>query len=323
LPGLDGLRAVAVSLVFFQHFYQFPKDQSVLHRVSDQGGFGVEIFFVLSGFLITYLVLREERGTGSISLKLFYARRALRILPPLVLFLFAISLGTTLGVINVPAADIAASLCFLRNYVGDSPETGHLWTLAIEEQFYLIWPITLIVVKSFHLRLFIGSAIIVLTPFWTYVYIQKIGHGQPFNSWRTDLRFSPLAVGGLLALLLTNTTGARILTSRIVCNFYLCVGAIAFISLNLLTDVFNMPVVKGFRSTFNTIAVALIINCLIHGRAWMIGSVMESRIFIWVGTLSYSLYLWQQPFAPNLPRSTLTWYKQFPVGLTWAPPTAR
>jgi peptidoglycan/LPS O-acetylase OafA/YrhL len=150
IPSLNGWRAVAIALVILDHAkftVGFP-----INRLTNagwtffsQGNLGVRIFFVLSGFLITHLLLLEAEKTGAISLKNFFLRRCLRILP-----VYAAYLGVLAGLVflKVYSGEIASSwigaLTFTRNMVGPvSSYTGHFWSLAVEEQFYLLWPFCL------------------------------------------------------------------------------------------------------------------------------------------------------------------------------------
>jgi peptidoglycan/LPS O-acetylase OafA/YrhL len=155
LPGLDGLRACAIAMVIFSH----GKNQlsatplpPFLDRVvfGLWGNLGVYFFFGLSGYLITYLLLREYSATGGISLEKFYLRRAFRILPPLFLFLATVVGLNLAGIVQIPWHSIILSSLFLQNYnffhyvpYSDDHYIGHLWTLAGEEQFYLLWPFAL------------------------------------------------------------------------------------------------------------------------------------------------------------------------------------
>src|SRR5271165_53500 len=167
LAGLDGLRGYAVLFVMFSHYYVGKLFGISEDRLITLGVYGVEIFFILSGFLITFLLLKEEREYGRIALGLFFGRRALRILPPVFFFLLTLVLLTGLGFFNIPVLDFIAGACFFRNYVTDgSPETGHLWTLAIEEHFYLAWPFFLVLISSKPARAVICGFIICAAPFW-------------------------------------------------------------------------------------------------------------------------------------------------------------
>ncbi|HEV7815286.1 MAG TPA: acyltransferase, partial [Janthinobacterium sp.] len=141
LPSLDGIRAFAVMVVFVSH-------AGWGHIVP--GGFGVTVFFFLSGYLITTLLRTEYEKLGSISFKSFYLRRVYRILPPVYLVLFLIYLLVQIGILtgNVSLVGLMAQVCQVTNYyllyaqeAGVVPYTGTFWSLAVEEHFYLIFPI--------------------------------------------------------------------------------------------------------------------------------------------------------------------------------------
>jgi peptidoglycan/LPS O-acetylase OafA/YrhL len=280
-----------------------------------RGGFGVEIFFVLSGFLITHLLLREETASGHISIRLFYARRSLRILPPVLCFLAVLAAAKAAGAIAVPTSDLVAGLLFIRNYDGTSAETGHLWTLAIEEQYYLLWPFLLLFVRGPWARIVLTWAYVVLAPFWIQLNFRWAGGADNVNSWRTDLRMAPLAVGSLLALLPAVPWGGRVLEHRFVRGFGAAVAATGLLGIVLLTDTLHLPVLRAFLPTVSWLCVAVIINCLTRNPESWPTRVLGTQPVVWIGTLSYSLYLYQQPFAPNVPGSGPDLFRQFPVNL--------
>jgi peptidoglycan/LPS O-acetylase OafA/YrhL len=139
IDSLDGLRALAVLLVFVGHVDQ---------RGLPGGYVGVEVFFVISGYLITALLLHEQRRTGAISLRHFYVRRMLRLWPALLLFVVVVAPISALDHIGEPAADGTAALLYLTDFWANASEHFslllHTWSLAVEEQFYLVWPAVLV-----------------------------------------------------------------------------------------------------------------------------------------------------------------------------------
>ena len=139
VPGLDGIRALAIGLVLFSHSVIFD-EFTALHAVGNAAGHaGVAVFFVLSGYLITTLLLREEDRTGGISVRLFYLRRSLRLFPALWLYLLVVgAIWLAGGLPQLPWHDFVSSLLYIRNFLGRGHETSHLWSLSIEEQFYLL-----------------------------------------------------------------------------------------------------------------------------------------------------------------------------------------
>src|SRR5258708_20126402 len=146
IPELDGLRAIAILAVLVTHF--------TFQTVLTGGYLGVDLFFVLSGFLITSLLLSEERA-GKVALGNFYARRALRILPPL---FAAVAIALAVGATSVPAA--LAAIFFLANIV-DIPMGAlvPMWSLSVEEHFYALWPLLFIALGRHRVR-FAGYAIL-------------------------------------------------------------------------------------------------------------------------------------------------------------------
>lgn len=147
LPSLDGLRGVAVLIVIVAHSAHSQQAPAWLASFcrAVPGFLGVQIFFVISGFIITHLMLREHSRTGGLDLRHFWLRRALRILPPVLLLLGVIELLQASGWLVASPRSQWASLFFVRNHLqGGSWFNGHLWSLSVEEQFYLLWPLFMI-----------------------------------------------------------------------------------------------------------------------------------------------------------------------------------
>ncbi len=159
LPTLDGWRCIAIVSVILYHYKGRLGPIGTL--LPDQlGALGVALFFGISGLLITSRLIEEERAAGSISLRGFYTRRALRILPPLLVFLAALVVLHVAFDLPLAYRGIAATLVFVRNFawnVGPPLEawfTAHCWSLSIEEQFYFALPLALLLCKSWERRTF-------------------------------------------------------------------------------------------------------------------------------------------------------------------------
>jgi peptidoglycan/LPS O-acetylase OafA/YrhL len=162
-PSLDGIRGIAVILVILLHVQVFIYHNTPVFGWLDfSGGFlGVDIFFVLSGFLITGLLIHEYQQTKSISLKNFYLRRVLRLIPALVLLLLvtilyaAIFLAQEVARQTIMVSGLAilylTNWAFAFHWVPGSDLLGHLWSLSVEEQFYLLWPVALVVLFTLKL----------------------------------------------------------------------------------------------------------------------------------------------------------------------------
>jgi peptidoglycan/LPS O-acetylase OafA/YrhL len=294
-PGLDAVRAVAVLMVVTTHlflFFVFSKEFVWL-----AGGFlGVEIFFVLSGFLITALLLGEHDRSGRISFRGFYRRRALRLLPALVVMLFAYLVYSiiTHQDMGVEVKSLLASLFYIVNWLevrNQAVTNSHLWSLAVEEQFYAVWPlITAALLASAltrrHAIKIIFAAIVGLT-IWTMVLWRPgtgfILIGRIYN--RTDVQGVPLLVGALAAYLWTG----RMVPVRLV--RFLAIPSIVLIGL----CAWNFDVTTGFYwdggLALISVAAAIVILAVVDGH-W---SALAWAPITAVGRVSYGLYLWHIP----------------------------
>lgn len=300
MPQLDGLRAFAVLFVLIQHF----APASNLLREARLGNFGVRLFFVLSGFLITGILLkcREYRERGSrplFLLRQFYARRFLRILPAYYLLLLLLVL---LGVTHTPGKSaLPWVFLFLTNfYVGFHPGLhpyyfDHLWSLAVEEHFYLVWPWIVL----FTPRRWLAAAcwvMIALGPLSRILLILAVPHNEP---WRSLTFFSvdPLGAGALLAMVVWpnhGEEGLHWLPSRgAIERFGLWVG-VPLTFLLLAADVRDLAV----RPTFLIRNLVFALSCLwlvsraARGGKWSLGPLLEWAPVAWTGRISYGIYLY-------------------------------
>ena len=162
-----------------------------LARLTPKPIAGVNVFFVLSGFLITWLLLAKDDANGQISLAGFYFRRAFRILPPAIVYLIVAYVGSRLfsqGLV-VSNGDFLRSLFFVRNYFGGSKSTDHFWSLAIEEQFYLIWPLIFLILRG-NRRIRFTMCVLILSPIWWAIRPQLLGaSGETAYAFDTHCHF--------------------------------------------------------------------------------------------------------------------------------------
>ncbi len=315
LPGLDGLRAIAVSWVILTHLLtsgRIAPGNGLVQELARMGSFGVELFFVLSGFLITWLLLREEGRSGAIDLKAFYLRRAFRILPPAMAYLAVVGVLASLGRIQVPARDFFSSILFFRNFVTGSEITTHCWSLAIEEQFYWVWPV-LFLCLSRDRRLYLTAALILFAPVWrklNYAHFGVMG----VNSLRTDLRYDALLMGCFLAAVLAHPRFSKVLNAPVFTSQWAVpVAVLAILPLNSSLLGRAPGIVQLWVPSVSFLLVALVIRYLIQGRSGWVDLVLNFKPLAGLGLISYSLYLWQQPFCLVNPRD-------FPVAFSpvWA-----
>ncbi|NGY57767.1 acyltransferase [Lentzea sp. NEAU-D13] len=284
-PALDGLRAIAAVLVVFFH-YGGPDWL--------QGWAGVQMFFVLSGFLITTLMLREERRTGEISLKEFYLRRAFRILPVYFVILLVTAVGSALFgtfVSNGIGPALKYFLTFTNEFAGASPY-GQSWSLGIEQKFYLVWPLVAIALGTVVLKRRAGAAALGMLLALVIVNFTT-SHSNP--GW--PLHYFSILTGVLLAVALHSRRGfalVRPLTNPVA----QVIVSIGFIGVHL-----SVKPMAGFVDGINGIpghvlvipvyalATAVLLTALIApGPAT---TFLSTKPMQFVGERSYSLYLVQ------------------------------
>jgi peptidoglycan/LPS O-acetylase OafA/YrhL len=210
LPTLDGWRTVAIAMVLCAHMHAWPSPLEHLRRLIQPYGYlGVDVFFAISGLLICYRLLEEERLCGCISLKGFYIRRSFRIFPPALLYLGVVALLGLAQIIPPAWTTWWSAVFFLRNYASisftDDAQnlyTAHFWSLAVEEHFYLLLPPLLVFLPRWRKPALITLTVIALV--WLALY----GSLTPLNArpflWdrRTDLHIASLLFPAWLAVVL-------------------------------------------------------------------------------------------------------------------------
>ena len=307
LPGLDGLRALAVTLVILYH----------LTPGALEGGYiGVDIFFVLSGFLITGLLLREKAATGRISLPQFWRRRARRLIPALVLLLLVCCSAALLiggDVLVGLGAQLLGALTFSYNWLAlaggasyfdaTTPELfRNLWSLAVEEQFYLLWPLVvlgLVALSKRRWRLAIVGAVAAASALSMGLLNSGI-LGTTFDATRvyygTDTHSFGLAIGALLALLSTAWSPRELEWSRPARLWLPTLGSIAIVALVALAVL--MPADAPFPYLGGLALVALLSAVAVAGAivpGTPLARTLDAKPIRWVGERSYGLYLWHWP----------------------------
>lgn len=258
---------------------------------ANAGSVGVGIFFVISGYLITSLMRREEIETGNISIKAFYIRRTFRIFPAMLVFLLVVWLLNKSNAIRIEPGDAFGLTLFLCNTsLVDCGHLGHFWSLAVEEQFYLVWPAVL--VFSGRLRLPVAIATLTIALVVSVIPGLRL-HGWMNNGWA----FGCIAIGVLYAL-----------SSRFR-NFFVWTGAAPRWAWAALLVLF-VPFAKtrwGRLEPILTVAMPFIIISAVLVRTHY-KDVLSNRVLRNIGLISYSLYLWHCMFTWT-PQSYLeTWF---------------
>jgi len=320
IPTLDGWRAVAILGVMASHaghsYSQAHGTESVFDRIAT-GTHGVNLFFAISGLLITSRLLEEWDSAGAISLKHFYVRRAFRILPPALVYLSCLAVLGALGLLPVVREEFVAAAFFFRNYLppilgqnGAGFFTSHYWSLCVEEHFYLFWP-ALLVFAGRKRALPVAIAIAVLVAGWRHLEawreIMLFNAIQPTYFVRSDTRIDAI-MWGVVAALALSRPAVRALAER----YFTTLVYLAFVAL------YGVIVYRyGTRPTFWEAAIVpmLIVGTVLHPTGTL-GRLLESRALRWIGRLSYSLYLWEFFFVyyPGVP-TTLGVWQTFPVNV--------
>jgi peptidoglycan/LPS O-acetylase OafA/YrhL len=298
LPTLDGWRGIAVIGVILYHGREeFLGSNSLAVRLAAHCYVGVDIFFAISGFLICGLLLREYEETGDISLRRFYIRRFFRILPPYYVSLAAICAAGAFLALPFNFADVPSCLFFYRNYrpLGIDEYSGfytaHYWTLAIEEHFYLLWPMLLLAVRPKR-----AGKVALLLAMTVFAWRVMEGHFHllagvlpPANLLaRTDTRMDALLWGCIAAIYLPDI---RRLAARIRFSQLWFVPA----SIIVIAQKMQPP---GLVLLDAVLFPVLLLSTVIQPYS-VLGRILEWRPLRWVGTISFSLYLWQELFLPG------------------------
>jgi peptidoglycan/LPS O-acetylase OafA/YrhL len=307
-PDIQGLRAVAVTLVLLSH---------AGFAFASGGYVGVDVFFVLSGFLITSLLVKEVFDTGKISIAGFYARRARRILPAASVVTIATVIGAWLWFpvtrLEAVMQDAFTVIVYVVNYRFIAQETEYLnadqmpspfqqfWSLAVEEQFYLVWPLLLLglllLVKRDPRRL-VGTGIAVAVGLFALSLVLSVlitEQSQPTAYYAAHTRAWELAAGALLALTLPGLKK----TPRFLA-WVLGIGGLAAIIASgvLYTEATPFP---GYTALLPVVGTMLVIIAGSAAAANPVSSLLGTGPFQFVGKISYSLYLWHWPILILIP----------------------
>ncbi|WP_314855264.1 acyltransferase [uncultured Microbacterium sp.] len=286
MPAVDGLRAVAVSLVVFIH---------AVPTTTFPGEIGVDIFFVISGFLITLILLKGVARTGTIRLGRFYAGRALRLYPPLIV----VTLATVLVALfpGQSFADATRSALVALLYLGNIFMTvtghwigdlSHTWSLAMEEQFYLVWPAALIVLIAARVRRgrIVGGLALVALAMTLAWFLTGADH--PFSPLTRGIG---LIVGCALAIL----TGR----SRWYSPTLSAVGAVTLVVAMTAATIGALPHIA--MTPIAVLAVSPILLHLAYGGGWPV-TLLSAPAAVYLGVISYEIYLWHYPIFAVLLR---------------------
>lgn len=304
---LDGLRAIAVLCVIVGHFILFrlasivPSVPPFLNRVAGSLAVtGVEIFFLISGYVITRLLLAERRRYGRNDLGAFYARRVLRIIPAFYVYLATVVFLSAVGYLGTPLTEAMTSAAFLCNTgLPCSWFVGHTWSLAVEEQFYLVWPSLFVAIFGRKLLPVIGAVVVGLL---------ALSLLRGFVPFANNMSFLYIAIGALTAA-----------SSKLQAKVVKYVGVIAWLSAAtlLLAGILLLP------DSLMLAGKPLLLGILVFGAANVRAArkILQLRLVQVIGAASYSLYLWQELFIARVDsyqgRVPPLWLFPIIAGLSW------
>ena len=304
-PSINGLRAISIFLVIIHHlsfqehlFSEISKVKWILPLTSfiQDGHLGVNIFFVISGFLITSLMLNEETSTNTISLRNFYIRRTLRIFPAYFLLLFVYFILQLFHIVNISNMSWVTAITYTKylNWKLDWV-TAHLWSLSIEEHFYLFWPLIFIYASKFRKKIVVG--LILMVPI-----IRVALFFQPLN-WIDELliftRIDSIATGCLFALYKDEIlkkiqkNWKKVFYFSVITIFCLTILRIIMIKINF--DFIFIPL-GTTHGTIANFAIGFLMMYSIFGPRNIWFKFLNLKVINYIGLLSYSIYLWQQIF---------------------------
>jgi peptidoglycan/LPS O-acetylase OafA/YrhL len=325
--ALDGLRAIAVLAVLLFH----------AEMGWMGGGFlGVDVFFVVSGFLITSLLVEEWQRDDGIDLRQFWRRRARRLLPALGILLLAVS---AFAVLFVPDAlvrlrsDVTAAIFYVTNWhyilsgqsyfdaLGRPPLLQHLWSLAIEEQWYLIWPLVFVVA----MRRFGGAARRLVVPVLVAAAASAVWMAVLYRPaadvsrvyFGTDTHLSALLIGAAAGLC-WHPWRARLGGLRHQRGVD-AMGLAALAVVVLLMVMWGSQTTVLYRGGFALVALlsVLVVGAAVHPGAWVLSGLLSTRLLVWIGVRSYALYLWHWPVMVVFRQRDLGWSRPATLAL-WA-----
>ncbi len=281
---------------------RFPLAYDDVHALGDLGVLGVRVFFVISGFLITSLLIHEHGKTKTISLRSFYIRRAFRIFPAFYAFILAMVIADQLGAIVVHSSDVIHAITYTQNYHYDrSWELGHIWSLSVEEQFYLLWPALFLLAGPRHIGK-VALAMVLAAPLFRVVawFTMPSPDDVIFEAYPCVM--DAIAAGSLLAIGRTKLDGSPRYQAFLRSPVFLLVPLIVIWSNTegwFATD-------YTVKVTMSNLAIALIVDRCVRVTAGPVFEALNWRPMIWLGTMSYSLYLWQEPFLNHHAHTGLT-----------------
>ncbi|PWU20305.1 MAG: hypothetical protein C5B49_04510 [Bdellovibrio sp.] len=324
LPSLDGLRTLSIAIVIIGHSFikvttpdhGFAK---YLSWVVFNGRLGVCIFFVISGFLITWILRKELEATSTISLKKFYLGRVLRIFPAYYFYILVVLVGFLLGWIELRREEILSPVFFYHNYLPTRQSwwLEHVWSLNVEEQFYFFWPLILLYFKPKRAG-WIALSIIMVNPLIRWISHRFVPGLPLVHTLHSNLDY--LMAGCWVGLMFDQPWFRRAVALGARFHGQYLAAAFVFVLSPLIRGIIGFHEYLHFEGTLVAPCIAFfVIWCVLNPETFL-GKIFNRKSWVYIGTLSYSIYLWQQPFMPKLDNGIIGYFplNLIPIGfLAW------
>jgi peptidoglycan/LPS O-acetylase OafA/YrhL len=301
IPSLDGLRAASVALVIFCHYLDRltgPTGRWLATELNWIGSAGVDVFFVISGFLITHLLLKELDASGRISLKGFYFRRFFRIFPPFYVYLTAVAILWATGAIAQSGWSFASAATYTFNYFPKISDwfVVHSWSLSLEEQFYLLWPPFLAMLGR-KKSTYVALGVIALSPVSRLATYWLAPSMRSIEWMMLHTRLDTIMFGCVMALLWNEIRASRFVERLL----HPAVAATAALYVAFVSPVLTVEIGGKYDWTIGyTLRALLVSYVLVYSvtrHSSPAGRLLNSGPIRHIGVMSYSLYLWQQIFT--------------------------
>lgn len=292
------------------------------------GKVGVRVFFVISGFLITKLLLEEARRHDRVSVRAFYVRRAFRILPAFVVYLAVLVGLRRLGWVEIAADDLWHAVTYTTNFdVDRSWLVSHIWSLSVEEHYYLVWPIVFALARG-RGPFYVALATTVASPLSRYAVFALFPERLDALVWQaTPCVADSIATGCLLAYARDPIARGTVGRAASLLDRFFSITRRSALTYGLLVPAFFTYLLETrptiwtlFAVSFSNVAFAAVIDRVVTDRTDWVGRLLVTRPIERVGVLSYSLYLWQQLFLRQTVVESPIWATlcAFPINLLLA-----
>lgn len=291
IKGLDGLRGIAVLFVIISHTVLWPylgiESPKIMSLMN--GHIGVSIFFVLSGFLITLLLMREQDATGTIDIVAFIKRRSLRIFPVYYLAILFLLCMDAMGKANIPNCAYPYALTYTVNFIDKEcthQTISHFWSLSVEEHFYIFWPFIFLLGRRFSL-IVAATITVACVLIGTSLYAEIVSRYP--NRWTFPAMLPILA--GCMTALLHRTPAVKNLFSDAAKSNVVLVAILA----GLVSPAFGKSVVIWLT------AMSLLMLYIYYRQDSAVVKILEFKPLALIGVISYGLYVWQGILTGNGP----------------------